>query len=91
MLGKLRGPRIRTPFRTTSVPASVNSQFPPVSTARSTITEPGFIPRTASAVISTGARFPGIAAVVMTMSASFACCAINVSSRRWVSSDSSVA
>src|SRR2546425_7969355 len=39
VLGRLTGPRIRTPCRRTSVPASASSQFPPVSTARSTITE----------------------------------------------------
>src|SRR5207253_455842 len=64
VLGRLTGPRISTPCRRTSVPASASSQFPPVSTARSTITEPGFMPRTASAVIRIGARFPGMAAVV---------------------------
>src|SRR5256884_5566189 len=58
VLGRLTGPRIRTPCRRTSVPASASSQFPPVSTARSTITEPGFMPRTASAVIRIGA-LPG--------------------------------
>src|SRR5437773_1258611 len=88
VLGRFTGPRIRTPLRLTSVPASASSQFPPVSTARSTITEPGFMPRTASAVISIGARLPGIAAVVITMSASFTACARKASSRRWVSSES---
>src|SRR5436309_4053929 len=88
VLGRLTGPRIRTPFRFTSVPATASSQFPPVSTARSTMTDPGFMPPTASAVISTGARFPGIAAVVITISASLTCWARKASSRRWVSSDS---
>ena len=34
------------------------------------MTEPGRMPNTASSVMSTGARLPGIAAVVMTASAS---------------------
>ena len=53
---------------TTSSPGSVSSQLPPVSAARSTITEPGRIARTAAAVTSFGAGRPGIAAVVMTTS-----------------------
>src|SRR5207248_8377347 len=39
VLGRLTGPRISTPCRRTSVPASASSQFPPVSTARSTRSE----------------------------------------------------
>ena len=62
-----------------------------IAVTASTITAPGFIPRTASAVIKTGARFPGIAAVAITMSASFTCSAMNASSRAWVSCDSSLA
>src|SRR5207253_8392518 len=91
VLGRLRGPRMTTPSRRTSAPGSVTSQFPPVSAARSTITEPGFMPRTASLVIRIGARLPGIAAVVITTSASFTCCAMKASSRRWVSSESCLA
>ena len=68
VLGRLTGPRIRTPCRRTSVPASASSQFPPVSTARSTITEPGFINATDAAGSSSGARLPGIEAVEMTTS-----------------------
>src|SRR5437879_5888770 len=64
VLGRLSGPRTTTPLRRTSFPGSVASQFPPVSAARSTITAPGFIPPTAAAVIRTGARLPGTAAVV---------------------------
>src|SRR5882762_1228839 len=88
VLGRLRGPSTRALPSRTSVPGFVTSQLPPVSAARSTITAPGFIPRTASAVIRTGARFPGIAAVVITTSASRTWSAMNASSRRWVSSDS---
>jgi len=40
----------------------------------STITLPGFIDCTISAVMSFGASLPGISAVVMMMSASLACC-----------------
>ena len=54
-----------TPPSTTVSPALVSSQLPPVSAARSTITEPGAIAATASAVISVGAGRPGIGAVVM--------------------------
>jgi len=64
----LRGPITLTPFSTTVSPGSVSSQLPPVSAARSTITEPGAIERTAAAVISSGAGRPGIAAVVTMMS-----------------------
>src|SRR5205085_1701159 len=88
VLGRLSGPRTITPSRRTSDPGAVTSQLPPVSAARSTMTEPGFMPRTASAVIRIGARLPGMAAVVITTSASFTCCAMNASSRRWVSSES---
>src|SRR5579884_1137726 len=68
VLGTLSGPRIFTSWRTTVFPASVSSQFPPVSAARSMITEPGFISSTAFSVTSTGARRPGTAAVVITTS-----------------------
>ncbi len=53
---------------------TVISQLPPRSAARSTMTEPGFMAFTMSAVHSTGASRPGISAVVMTMSISGACC-----------------
>ena len=62
-----------TPCFTTTLPGTVSSQLPPCSAARSTITLPGFIDRTISAVISFGAGLPGISAVVMMMSTSFAC------------------
>ena len=64
-----------TPCRVTTLPGSVSSQLPPCSAARSTITLPGFIERTISAVMSLGAGLPGINAVVMMMSTSFACLA----------------
>ena len=79
--GRFVSPTIVTPSRTISSPGSVSSQLPPVSAARSTITEPGRIARTASAVTSLGAGRPGIAAVVITASncgirsCSSACCA----------------
>src|SRR6267142_3173582 len=63
------GPWIVTPSTTTSAPGLVSSQFPPMSAARSTITDPGFIRRTSSAVISLGAVSPGTRAVVMITSA----------------------
>ena len=46
----------------------VSSQLPPCSAARSTITEPGGMPRTISPVTRPGAFLPGTAAVVMTTS-----------------------
>ena len=69
-----------TPLATTSSPGFVSSQLPPVSAARSTITEPGRIAPTAEAGISFGAGRPGTAAVVITTSksgsrfSSAACC-----------------
>ena len=62
---------------TAITPGSVSSQFPPCSAARSTITEPGFMDLTMSAVISLGAGLPGMSAVVMMMSTSLACSANN--------------
>ncbi len=64
-----------TPWRTTAWPGSVSSQLPPCSAAMSTMTLPGFMLLTISAVMSFGAGLPGISAVVMMMSASLACCA----------------
>src|SRR6202040_3362427 len=71
--GTLRGPLIVTPATSTSLPACVSSPLPPVSAARSTMTEPGRMPFTISPVTSSGARRPGTAAVVITMS-DFATC-----------------
>ena len=67
-LGRLGSPTMVTPSSVTVSPGRVSSQFPPASAARSTITEPGRIPRAASAVMSTGAGRPGMSAVVMTAS-----------------------
>ena len=66
--GRFVVPTIVTPPSTISSPGRVSSQLPPVSAARSTITDPGRMPRTASAVTSFGAGRPGIAAVVITTS-----------------------
>ena len=49
--------------------------MPPLAAAMSTITLPGFMLATISAVISRGAGRPGISAVVMMMSTSGACSA----------------
>ena len=56
------------PIRTTS-PATEPSTLPPLSAARSTTTEPGFICSTISRVTSIGACRPGTAAVVIRASA----------------------
>src|SRR5690606_12111764 len=78
--GRLTGPTIFTLFSMTVSPARVSSQLPPVSAARSTITAPGIIVRTAAAEIILGAGRPGIAAVLITTSdtaisfSSAACC-----------------
>ena len=66
---------IVTPCCTTALPGSVSSQLPPCSPAMSTITLPGFMVLTISAVISLGAGLPGMSAVVMMMSTSLACLA----------------
>ena len=82
---------IVTPPCSTTSPGTVSSQLPPVSAARSTITEPGRMRSTALAGISFGAGRPGTAAVVITTSksgirsSSAACCCAcssGVSSRR---------
>ena len=59
-----------TPLSVTIVsPACDSSQLPPRAlAAMSTMTEPGFIARTASAVTRTGGRRPGTWAVVITTS-----------------------
>ena len=90
VLGRLSSPTTVTPPTSTTSPGRVSSQLPPVSAARSTITEPGRIRSTAEAGISRGAGRPGIAAVVITMSKSgirsssascWRCCSSGVSSR----------
>lgn len=58
---------------TTVRPATVPATLPPWEAAMSTMTLPGFIAATSSAVSRRGAGRPGISAVVMTMSTSFAC------------------
>ncbi len=65
-------PTMCTPCLTTVLLSSDSGQLPPCDTARSTITEPGFMALTVSSEISTGAGRPGISAVVMMMSASLA-------------------
>ena len=57
----------------TILSATVVAMLPPVSAARSTVTEPAFIMCTASSVMSFGAGRPGINAVEMMMSAAAAC------------------
>ena len=52
---------------------SVNSQLPPCSAARSTMTEPSRMDSTMPAVMSFGASLPGMSAVVIMMSTSIAC------------------
>ena len=67
---------IFTPLSVTNnSPGLVSSQLPPVAAAKSTMTEPDFMLSTISLVISLGAGLPGMAAVVMMMSTSFACAA----------------
>ena len=60
---------------TTTWSVTVPSTLPPLAAAMSTITLPGFIEATISAVMSRGAGLPGISAVVMMMSTSLACSA----------------
>ena len=64
-----------TPYFCTTLPGSVRAQLPPFSAARSTITDPFFIPFTISSVMRIGAGRLGISAVVMMMSTSLACAA----------------
>ena len=85
--GTLRPPHTwALPIRTTS-PATEPSTLPPVSAARSTTTEPGFICSTIADVTSIGAVRPGTAAVVISASA-FAM--YGVSRSRWRAARSSV-
>ncbi len=62
---KFVGPKMVTPSFSTTSSGRAPSTFPPVAAAMSTITVPCLIFATASALISTGALRPGIAAVVM--------------------------
>ena len=66
--GRFVRPTIVTPSRSTISPGTVSSQLPPVSAARSTITDPGRIRATAPAGISRGAARPGTSAVVIATS-----------------------
>mmetsp|Transcript_56778 Transcript_56778/g.177823 ORF Transcript_56778/g.177823 Transcript_56778/m.177823 type:complete len:284 (-) Transcript_56778:250-1101(-) len=67
-------PRIVMPFSvTTRSPATVPSQLPPLTAARSTTTLPRFIFSTMYFLMSLGAGFPGMSAVVITMSHSWHC------------------
>ena len=86
-LTRLSGPITLTPSTSTVSPGFEGSALPPESAARSMITEPGAIPRTASSVISTGASRPGIWAVVMITSC---LAAASVSASRTWSFSSSV-
>ena len=61
-------PTIVTPPLSVTSPGRVSSQLPPVSAARSTITEPTRMRSTAAAGISFGAGRPGMSAVVITTS-----------------------
>ena len=72
-------------------PGRDSSQLPPPSAARSTMTAPGFIDRTISAVMSLGANTPPISAVVITTSDCAHCAARSSRWRAWSSSDSSLA
>src|SRR3989442_15551510 len=91
VLGRLRVPSIVTPPTWMILPASVSSQFPPVSAARSTMTEPARMRRTMSAVTRIGALRPGMAAAVMTTSEAATRSPISSRCRRRKSSDCSLA
>ena len=72
LLGKSVYPIILTPLWLYNSPGLVNSQFPPVSAAKSTIMDPCFIFSTNSFERSFGAGLPGIKAVVIIISTSLA-------------------
>lgn len=72
LLGKSVNPIIFTPCTSTILLATVKGQFPPASAAKSTKTEPLFMALICSSNIKMGAFFPGIKAVVMIISTSFA-------------------
>src|SRR5215472_2234646 len=69
VLGTLVVPSTQTPSTSITRPGRVSSQLPPISDARSTITEPRRMPLTIGAVTRIGALRPGTAAVVITTSA----------------------
>ena len=65
-----------TPLSVTiTSPGTVSSQLPPLAAAMSTMTLPGRMARTSSAVSRRGDWRPGMFAVVMTMSAAADCSA----------------
>lgn len=70
---------------------TVYSQLPPFSEAKSTITDPGFIESTMAFKINFGAGLPGIKAVVIIISTSFAYFANNSISAAMNSGDISLA
>ena len=83
---------ILTPLSVTTISSATEpSTLPPLAAAMSTMTEPGFIAATISAVMSRGAGRPGISAVVMMMSTSGACAAYSSAARRLYSSPISLA
>mmetsp|Transcript_3340 Transcript_3340/g.11581 ORF Transcript_3340/g.11581 Transcript_3340/m.11581 type:complete len:308 (-) Transcript_3340:521-1444(-) len=72
---------------TTTSSFTVVAMLPPASAARSTVTDPRFMPSTCSCRMSFGAGLPGMRAVVMMMSHSFACClksSISASRNAWL-------
>jgi hypothetical protein len=70
LAGRFSGAMIVTAFGVSTVsPGRLSSQLPPrADAAMSTMTEPGFMRPTASAVTRTGGLRPGTWAVVMTTS-----------------------
>ena len=91
-LGRSVYPTSVTPLSvTTTSSLTVPAMFPPRSAARSTQTEPGFMFARASSFQSSGAFLPGISAVVMTMSISFACSAKSAISAAMNSGDITLA
>ena len=75
----------------TTSPGLAPSTLPPRSTARSTITEPGFIDSTIDFEMSFGAGRPGMSAVVITMSCLAMCAATSAACLAWYSFDISLA
>ena len=89
--GRLSGARMVTPPTRTVSPGRESSQLPPPSAARSTMTEPGCMLRTMSAVMSLGANTPPMSAVVITTSDWAHCAASSSRCRALSASDSSLA
>ena len=80
--GTFTWPTMVTPWAWATSPGLEPTTLPPCSTARSTITLPGFMDATISSVTSVGAGRPGIRAVVMTMSCFFRVSATSSAWRR---------